>query len=202
MKHRLEAPKGKGKSKGKKGGGRGGGSPSERKYTQAERSANGPCFQFKTNGQCKYGDGCKYSHLPSDTGRTAAGELTKTRKREEAAAAAAAASAKPKAKAKAKAETKADPTGAQGRGKKKGSGRGRGNEFTKAGVPKKQILCKFIRDGKPCPLGGDKCPFGHKRKNFDSGGQYIARGAGVERSTAQGSDEQWDPPPLASETEP
>ena len=119
----------------------------------------------------KFGDSCKYSHLPEHTGRTAAGELTRARKREEAAAGPAQPKKQPKAKPKA--EPKADPSGAQGRGRGKGGTKGgEKNEFTKNGTPKKQILCKYVKDGKKCPLG-DKCLYGHRRKNFDAGGQYI-----------------------------
>ena len=64
--------------------------------------------------------------------------------------------------------------------------------ITKNGTPKKQILCKYVKEGKPCPQG-KACLFGHRRKNFDSAGQYIQRQAPQE-SKAQGSNDQWESP--------
>merc|ERR1711884_685840 len=116
------------------------------------------------------------SHFPEHTGRTAAGALTKARKREEAASGAPKAAAKPKAGPKPKAGQEGNASGAQGRGRGRGAKGGgkNANEFTKNGTPKKQILCKFVKESKPCPQG-KACLFGHRCKNFDSAGQYIQR---------------------------
>ena len=64
-----EVPTGGAKGKGKNKGKNKTSSPSNpngqrQRLSQSERTAIGPCFEFKKNGKCKYGDTCKYSHLP------------------------------------------------------------------------------------------------------------------------------------------
>ena len=61
-----QGPKGGGKKgKGKKGDGKG------------EGKGDRACYEFRHHGTCRFGDTCKYSHDPKDTGRQLSGALTK-----------------------------------------------------------------------------------------------------------------------------
>ena len=133
---RGKAPKGEGKG-GKKG----------------DRPKGGVCFDMVQHGKCDR-ENCRYSH---EQEAIAAAKEEKGRK---GAAVAAVDAADPEWVAKAY---------QKGKGKKgKGKGKGKDSKDGKNSWPgkgkspdlesKKHILCKFIKKGKECPVGGKTCP--------------------------------------------
>jgi len=150
---------GKHDKKGDKGGkkGRDGGDPREGKGPR-DPEKKPPCFEFRDTGKCKYGDNCRFSHSPKDTGRTPTGALTKAAR-----------------KAAAKAGAGGSPSGqAEADASAAGKGRGRGKGKGKEGKDRKTIICKYIKDPKKgtCP-DGKNCTFSHSKRLFDANWKYV-----------------------------
>ena len=158
---------GAGQDGGKRG--KGGGKGKEKGKGDGPKSV---CYEFRDTGKCKFGDDCRYSHDPKDTGRTRQGALTKAAKKKAAAAAKAAADAASEAAAAAAKAAAGKP------GKAGGKGGGKGGKEGKGGDPnsKKKILCKFIKDPSKgtCNRGKD-CPFSHNKRLFDDNFKFVGR---------------------------
>ena len=141
-----------GESKGKRPKGEG------KAVGKGERAkGGGVCFDMLQHGKCDR-ENCRYSH---EKKAIAAAKEEKGRK---GAAVAAVDAEDPNWTAKAYQKGKNGKSKGKGKeGKEKWPGNGKRSDPES----KKHILCKFIKKGEECPVGGKTCPYSHNKKRFE-----------------------------------
>ena len=184
----LMAGAGRGKDLAKKKGGKAKGGKS---------SGKGICFEMRDQNACSRGDSCRYSH-DREEHRTARRELQQQQQ------------AVVQQQQQQQQQQQYDVGWVGGGRKGKGRGKGKGKKGKKGGgsqrsspatTPrggqnnKKNKLCRFIKEGNPCPNGGENCQCSHSRKKFDENGKLKSNANEASVSSAGKGVGEWAPPP-------